>query len=494
MALRFDNAMARLGAPFCVPVRPTPVRAPALLAWNDALARDLGVDADVVPDAAAFAGNVVDVGVLAGAEPVALTYAGHQFGNYVPRLGDGRAILLGEVITPAGRRVDLQLKGSGRTPFSRGGDGRAGVGPVIREFLVSEAMHALGVPTTRSLAAVATGESIVRDDVQPGAVLTRVASSHLRVGTFEYLAGQRDARALRTAVDTALARHYDGVVDAAAPVADRALALLDAVVAAQARLVAHWLSLGFVHGVMNTDNCAISGETLDYGPCAFLDAYDPGRTFSSIDRNGRYAYGNQPRIALWNLARLAEALVVLIDDSEQPAPETVALLEERVNAFVPAFQAAHRAHLAAKIGVGVDVDAAAVAEELLTLMAKDRADFTAVFRRLAGAVDDGADEPVLALFSTQRPAVSAWLSSWRGRLGPERAAVSARLRRTNPAVIPRNGVVEAVVDAAAAGDLAPFRRVHEALARPFDDAADVNADLVAVPGAEQWQHVTFCGT
>ncbi len=488
MALTFDNTMARLGSPFCVPVAPTPVRAPQLLAWNAELAVELGASDS---DPRLWCGNALPE----GAEPVALAYAGHQFGNRVPRLGDGRALLLGEVVTPAGRRLDLQLKGSGRTPFSRGGDGRAAVGPVVREFLVSEAMHALGVPTTRSLAAVATGEPVYRERTEPGAVLTRVATSHLRVGTFEYVAGLRDAGALRVLTDLALARHYAGVVDDDAPVATRALALLDAVVAAQARLVARWWAVGFVHGVMNTDNCALSGETIDYGPCAFLDAYDPGRTFSSIDRHGRYAFANQPAIAQWNLARLAESLVLLVDDSERPSPATVALLEEHVQRFAPAFRAAWQHELARKIGL--PDDAAPLGDELLVLMAKDRADFCTAFHRLAGATHDDAGEgeaAVLALFSTQRPAVAAWLAMWRTRLGEDRAGAAARLRRANPVVIPRNGVVEAAVRAAATGDLAPFQRLRRALARPFDDVDDADADLVAIPGAEQWRYLTFCGT
>jgi uncharacterized protein YdiU (UPF0061 family) len=488
MALTFDNTVARLGAPFCLPVAPTPVRAPQLLAWNDELAHELGGPDD---DPRLWCGNAL----IDGAAPVALAYAGHQFGNRVPRLGDGRAVLLGEVLTPAGRRLDLQLKGSGRTPFSRGGDGRAAVGPVVREFLVSESMHALGVPTTRSLAAVATGEPVYRERAEPGAVLTRVAASHLRVGTFEYVAGLRDAGALRALTDLALARHFPGVVDDDAPMAARALALLDAVVVAQARLVARWWAVGFVPGVMNTDNCAISGETIDYGPCAFLDAYDPGRTFSSIDRQGRYAFAKQPRIAQWNLARLAESLVLLIDDSERPSPSTVALLEEHVERFAPAFRAAWVHELGRKIGL--PADEMALADALLASMAEDRADFSAVFRRLAGAThdeDNDGDAAVLALFTAQRPTVAAWLAAWRARLGEDRAGVTAQLRRANPAIIPRNGLVEAAVRAAAAGDLAPFRRLRRALARPFEDVDAADADLVAVPGAEQWQYVTFYGT
>jgi uncharacterized protein YdiU (UPF0061 family) len=495
MPLRFDNAMARLGHPFCVPVRPTPVRAPRLLAWNKGLADELGADDD---DARLWAGNAV----VAGADPVALAYAGHQFGHFVPQLGDGRAILLGEAVTRDGRRLDVQWKGSGRTPFSRGGDGRAAVGPVLREFLVSEAMHALGIPTTRALAAVATGEAVRRATDEPGAVLTRVAASHLRVGTFAFFAARRDATALRVLTDVALARHHPDVVAPDAPVAERALALLDAVVAAQAGLVARWCAVGFVHGVMNTDNCAISGETLDYGPCAFLDAFDPGRTFSSIDRQGRYAFGNQPRIAEWNMARLAESLVLLVDDGEHPDDATLALLHERVARFAPAFAAAHGRLLADKIAL--DADDAPFALALLQEMAKDRADFTAVFRRLADVAEgadgsddhDGgpADEPVLSLFADARPAVAAWLVAWRRRLGPRRGDAARHLRARNPAVIPRNAVVEAALAAAARGDLRPFDRLRAALARPFDDVDDNDADLVAVPGDEQWRHVTFCGT
>lgn len=484
MPLRFDNRYARLPARFYRRVAPTPVADPAWLAVNEPLGALLGLSEEELrsPELLrALAGN----GALEGAEALALAYAGHQFGGFVPSLGDGRAILLGEVIDAAGARRDVQLKGAGPTPFSRGGDGRAAIGPVLREFLVSEAMHAMGVPTTRALAAVSTGEPVYRERVQPGAVLTRVASSHLRVGTFQYFAARDDREALATLTAHALARHAPEAQDAPSP----ALSLLDHALDAQARLVARWMALGFVHGVMNTDNCAISGETLDYGPCAFLDAYEPRRCFSSIDHQGRYAYLNQPRIAQWNLARLAEALLPLLG---LPDDAAVALLEARVADFSPRFARAWDEALRAKLGLrDARDDDRALAQDLLDLLAAHQADYTLSFRALTRYAADG-DAQHLARIAPPG-ALDAWIARWEARSEGDRAARAEIMRRANPARIPRNHRVEEALSAAVEGDLGPFARLRAALARPFDDDPDF-ADLEEPPGASQWGYRTFCGT
>ncbi len=488
MPLPFEHTYARLPAHFFAKVRPTPVARPALLAINAPLAEELGLSPTELA-------SPEGIEILAGnrvpdsAEPIALAYAGHQFGAFVPRLGDGRAILLGELVGKDGVRRDVQLKGAGRTPFSRGGDGRAALGPVLREFVVSEAMHALGVPTTRALAAVTTGETVFRDPPAPGAVLTRVAASHLRVGTFEYFAARGDREALAQLTGYALARHYPGV-DAAG---GAALALFDAVLQAQARLVARWLGLGFVHGVMNTDNTSIAGETLDYGPCAFLDTHVPSRSFSSIDHGGRYAYGQQPRIALWNLARLGDALIPLVDDDQARAAAT---LTERLEAFPDVFAAAHVEVLRAKLGlVSEGEDDAELARDLLGEMAAHAVDHTLCFRALADAAAVGDIAPVAAMFRDPTR-LRAWATAWLARLdddGGTPAERAARIRRANPAFIPRNHQIEAMITAALGGDLGPFERLRRVLARPYDDQPDA-ADLAAPPGAEQWSYRTFCGT
>ncbi|HJL15128.1 MAG TPA: YdiU family protein [Sandaracinaceae bacterium LLY-WYZ-13_1] len=489
MVIPFDNEYVRLPERLYARVEPTPVKAPSLLRVNRDLAEQLGIDPDALasPEGVeALAGNRP----FEGSEPIALAYAGHQFGNLVPQLGDGRAHLLGEVVDADGVRRDLQLKGSGRTPFSRGGDGRAAVGPVLREYLSSEAMHALGVPTTRALAAVRTGEPIYRETALPGAILLRVARSHLRVGTFEFFAIRRDVEALETLVRHALERHGP------APTGDEppALTLLDAVVGRQASLVARWLGVGFVHGVMNTDNCAISGETIDYGPAAFLDAYDPGRVFSSIDRGGRYAFARQPSIALWNLARLAETLLPLIDDD---ADRAARLATERLDTFRERFEAAHGAVLRAKLGLLEERDDdLGLAEDLLDLMAQDRVDYTLAFRRLHEvAADADASPGLVSLFEAAEP-IEAWLEAWRARRaseGREPAEQAEAMRRANPAFIPRNHRVEEMIAAAMDGDLAPFERLLSVLARPFDDQP-AHAELAEPPGEEQWRYRTFCGT
>ena len=399
--IAFDNSYARLPARFYARLDPAPVAAPQLVRVNDGLAQQLGLDpAELAsPDGVAvLAGNRVPE----GAEPIALAYAGHQFGHFVPRLGDGRAILLGEVVGRDGLRRDIQLKGSGRTPFSRGGDGRAALGPVLREYLVSEAMAALGVPTTRTLAAVTTGEEVLRETRLPGAVLTRVAASHIRVGTFQYFAARDDIEAMRLLADHAIARHYPECTGAEAPYPS----LLRAVVTRQAELVARWMLIGFVHGVMNTDNTSIAGETIDYGPCAFMDTYDPATVFSSIDHAGRYAYGNQPRIAHWNLARLAEAMLPLLGEDDEKA---LAAAHEALAGFAPRFEAAIAQGLRAKVGLATEQEGDdALAQDLLARMAQNEADFTRTFRSLCdAAADSGGDAAARALF-TDGTAYDAW--------------------------------------------------------------------------------------
>jgi protein adenylyltransferase len=490
LRIRFDNGYARLPDRFYARLPPTPVAAPRLVRVNAPLAERLGIDP------AALAGPE-GVEVLAGnripegADPIALAYAGHQFGGFVPRLGDGRAILLGEVVAPDGARFDLQLKGSGRTPFSRGGDGRAALGPVLREYVVSEAMAALGIPTTRSLAAVTTGQPVYRETALPGAVVTRVAASHIRVGTFQFFAARGDVEGVRTLLDHAVARHYPEAAAAERP----ALALLQGVIARQAELVARWLLVGFIHGVMNTDNTTVSGETIDYGPCAFMDAYDPATVFSSIDHQGRYAYGNQPRIMQWNLARLAETLLPLLAEEEQAAIE---LAQDALSAFPPRFEAAYRGGLSRKIGLATArEDDFELAQDLLARMAEGGADFTLAFRRLCdAAAGPEGDAAVRALFADPA-AYDAWAARWRARLAEEPAppaAIAAAMRAANPAFIPRNHLVEEAIAAAVEReDLAPFEALVEVLARPFEDQP--GRDRYAEPPLpEQRVLRTFCGT
>ncbi len=486
--LGHDNSYRRLPSRFYAAVEPVPVAEPRLIAFNRQLAHDLGLDVDAVEGRAAalFSGNEI----ASDAEPIALAYAGHQFGQFVPQLGDGRAVLLGEVVDAAGRRRDVQLKGSGPTPFSRRGDGRAALGPMLREYIVSEAMHALGIPTTRALAVVTTGEPVYRETVLPGAVLTRVAASHVRVGTFQYFAARRDDEAVKLLADHVIERHYPDAARAAHPY----LALLEAVTQAQASLIARWLHVGFIHGVMNTDNMAISGETIDYGPCAFLDAYDPAEVFSSIDHGGRYAFANQPTIAQWNLARFAETLLPLIDPETDKAIEAaIAVIE----AFPAHFKAAWLAGMRAKIGLArtEEGDEPLIAA-LLEAMHQGRADYTLTFRQLAdAAADDLADRNLRALFK-QESAMADWLSRWRSRLAREASAPherAAAMRAVNPAIIPRNHRVEQALAAAQSGDFVPFRRLTAALARPFDDDAAF-ADLTTPPAPHERVTQTFCGT
>ena len=488
MAIVFDNSYARLPERFFAPVRPLRSPSPALIQVNGDLASELGLDAEWLAGPAGL-DMLCGRAIADGSVPIAQAYAGHQFGNFVPQLGDGRAILLGEVVDRHGRRRDIQLKGAGRTPFSRGGDGRAALGPVLREYLISEAMAALGIPTTRALAAVTTGEQVVRETVLPGAMLTRVASSHIRVGTFQYFAARGDVEAIRLLADHVIARHYP----AASTAARRYRALLDAVIFAQANLVARWLLIGFIHGVMNTDNMSVGGETIDYGPCAFMDAYDPATVFSSIDRMGRYAYGNQPQIAHWNLTRFAETLLPLLDENQDAAVEQA---HDALAAFGPAFEQAYFGGLRRKVGLGSDEDGdIALINTLLTRMTQNQVDFTLFFRAL-GLAASGEVEPARALF-VDPTAFDTWASDWRVRLsreGPDAESRRLAIEAVNPAFIPRNHQVEAMITAAIErADFSPFHRMLDVLSRPFEDQSDAK-DLAEPPLPHERVAATFCGT
>ena len=486
----FQNTYAALPDGFFARVAPTPVASPRLIKLNRPLALRLGLDPDRLasPEGAEI---LAGKRLPDGAEPIAMAYAGHQFGHFVPQLGDGRAILLGEVIDVDGVRRDIQLKGSGPTPYSRRGDGRAALGPVLREYIVSEAMAALGIPTTRSLAAVITGESVIRETLLPGAVLTRVASSHIRVGTFQYFAARGDTDGVRRLADHVIARHYPEVSEAERPYH----ALLEGVIARQAELVARWLLVGFIHGVMNTDNTSISGETIDYGPCAFMDHYDPAAVFSSIDEQGRYAYANQPRIALWNLTRLAECLLPLFtDDKDKAIEQAQSILAE----FPGKFTAAYQSGLRQKIGLFTEQDGdEALVQDLLDAMAGNRADFTLTFRRLSEAAGDaGRDQDVRALFADP-DAYDQWAARWRQRVSVEQETPAERaslMRATNPAFIPRNHRIEAMIQAAvAADDYAPFEELLTVLLKPYEDQPAFAA-YAEPPEPHQRVLQTFCGT
>jgi uncharacterized protein YdiU (UPF0061 family) len=476
---------------FYTRIRPTPVERPRLLKFNRALADELVLDVgqlDTDALAAIYSGNVIPRGV----EPIATAYAGHQFGHFVPQLGDGRAILLGQTIDRTGARHDVQLKGSGRTPYSRSGDGRAALGPVLREYLVSEAMHALGIPTTRALAAVATGELVFREGALPGAILTRVAASFVRVGTFQFFAARDDVDGVRQLADYVINRHYPQASSAPQPY----LALLQAVTDAQALLVARWMHVGFIHGVMNTDNMSVSGETIDFGPCAFMDTYDPAAVFSSIDRQGRYAYGNQPHAAVWNLARFAETLLPIIDSSLDRAVE---LASEILATFAARFSEHSLAGMRRKLGLSVREDGdAALAEELLDAMHRNQADFTLTFRALCeAAVNEAGDAAVRALFVNPRD-YDEWAGRWRARLIREPREAERRgaaMRQINPALIPRNHRIEQVIDAAVnALDFGPFEALSAALANPYASPARGFESYADPPGPNERVLQTFCGT
>ncbi len=471
--MTFDNSYARLPKHFYARVEPASVPAPALLAFNDDLAGTLGIGELAEDDdalAAVFGGNRVP----AGAEPIALAYAGHQFGQFVPQLGDGRAVLLGEVVDTGNTRHDVQLKGSGRTPFSRGGDGRSSIGPVVREYLLSEAMHALGVPTTRALAAVCTGQKVYRDEALPGGVLTRVAASHIRIGTFEYFAARGDVAGLKTLADYAIARHYPELADDDRPYA----AFFSAVLAAQARLVAHWMDIGFIHGVMNTDNTAISGETLDYGPCAFMDEFHANKVFSSIDHGGRYAYANQPRILQWNLARLAECLLLLDNDRRRFETELVELSGR--------YEALYLARMRRKLGFTTEGRGdSAIVRDWLRHLQKHELDYTLSFRELADRIDAG-DAARFGAFETE----------WKRRIATQDESADqtrTRMNSVNPLFIPRNHQIERAIQGAIDGDLRIFHELREVLSRPFETQAH-KAEYAKPPLPGERVTQTFCGT
>ncbi|MFC5996029.1 YdiU family protein [Pseudonocardia hispaniensis] len=469
--MEFDDSYARDLPSLSLPWTAAPAPEPELLVLNEVLAEELGVDPNALAEPAGIAllvGRVPE-----GVSAVAQVYAGHQFGTYVPRLGDGRALLLGEVLDRRGQRRDLHLKGSGRTPFARGGDGKAAVGPMLREYLMGEAMHALGIPTTRALAVVATGEQVVRETMLPGAVLARVAASHLRVGTFQYAAATGNPELLRALADYAIARHHP----AAAEAQNRYLEFYRRVIDVQAALVARWMLVGFVHGVMNTDNTTISGETIDYGPCAFMDSYDPATVFSSIDHGGRYAYGNQPPITQWNLARLGETLLPLIDENTDAAIEAAT---EAVNGFIQRYEGHWMTGMAAKLGLA-DPDPQLITD-LLALLHAQRVDFTQFFRALArGTARD--------LF-VDREAFDAWARRREALLPADREAVAAGMDRVNPVYVPRNHRVEEALTAATGGDLTPLRRLLDVLAHPYDERPGLES--YAEPGSGPY--VTYCGT
>lgn len=483
----FDNTYAGLPDHFHRPAKPAAARAPKLIRFNHALAEELGLDVAGADDerlAQVFSGQVIPV----GAAPLAQAYAGHQFGHFNPQLGDGRALLLGEVVSPSGARFDIQLKGSGPTAFSRRGDGMAALGPVLREYIVSEAFAALGVPATRALAAVSTGEQVARETMLPGAVFTRVAASHIRVGTFQFFAAQGDEDAVRTLADYVIDRHYPEARTAENPY----LAMLTRVAERQARLIARWLSIGFIHGVMNTDNMAISGETIDFGPCAFLDEYDPRKVFSSIDERGRYAYANQPGIGQWNIARLAECLLPLLDAEEDKAIEAAnGVLKD----FGDVFQAAWLNAFRAKLGLtGEAEDDRALVSDFLELLHQGGGDFTLTFRMLSKVAGGAAVETLTALFNAPL-GLSHWLTRWRARIDDGRTAAErqAAMEAVNPALIPRNHRIEEAIAAAVYGDFSFFHRLVEALATPYvEDTA--TADLRLPPTPEERVTRTFCGT
>jgi uncharacterized protein YdiU (UPF0061 family) len=475
---------------FFARIEPKPVAKPRLLKFNQALCADLnlgicGLDDEAL--AGIFSGNVAQ----AALEPLAMAYAGHQFGHFVPQLGDGRAVLLGEARDRAGVLRDIQLKGSGRTVFSRGGDGRAALGPVLREYLVSEAMHALGIPTTRALAAVASGEPVVREDLVPGAILTRVAASFVRVGTFQYFAARDDVEAVRLLADYVIERHFPHIKSNAPPY----LALLRAVSDAQASLIAGWMQVGFIHGVMNTDNMAVSGETIDFGPCAFMDAYDKAAVFSSIDRHGRYAYGNQPHVAVWNLARFAETLLPLLDAAAERAVE---LASAELATFAPCFAERWLAGMRRKLGLSAGEDGdAALAEELLDAMQRNQADFTLTFRALADAAEGAQGLAATRSLFANPHDFDEWASRWQLRLARETVQPQARaaaMRQVNPLFIPRNHRIEQVINAAVErDDFGPFAELSSVLAEPYRTLPGFES-YADPPQPNERVLQTFCGT
>jgi uncharacterized protein YdiU (UPF0061 family) len=488
-SILFDNSYAKLPERFYQRVAPTPVPAPELIRVNRELAKRLRIDPDFLTSAdgvAILAGNAV----AAGSEPIALAYAGHQFGHLVPQLGDGRAVLLGEVVDEHGERFDIQLKGSGRTRFSRRGDGRAALGPVLREYIVSEAMAALGIRTTRSLAAVLIGESVMRERATPGGIVTRVASSHLRVGSFQYFAVQEDIEALRLLADYAINRHYPDAAGAKDPY----LAFFDAVIGALAELTARWMLVGFIHGVLNTDNTSIAGETIDYGPCAFMDAYHLDKVFSSIDHHGRYAFGNQPRIIKWNLARFAETLLPLLAGGPDAA---IAAANDRLASFNGCYERAYLVGLRKKLGLRTALEGdLQFGQDLLRRMAENQADFTLTFRALSEAsADPSHDAETRQLFSNPA-AFDQWVKIWRERLAQEDQDPQGRraaMRAVNPMFIARNHRVEEVIAAAEKGNFQPFDELNTVLQTPYDDQPEFARYAMPPMPLEEVQQ-TFCGT
>jgi uncharacterized protein YdiU (UPF0061 family) len=488
-AFLFDNSYARLPSQFFARQVPSLATDPRLIKLNEALAEELGLDVSLLKrdGAAIFSGNLVP----AGADPLAMAYAGHQFGQFVPQLGDGRAILLGEVIDRNGKRRDIQLKGAGQTPFSRRGDGRAALGPVLREYIVSEAMHALGVPTTRALAAVITGQPVYREDAVPGAVFTRVAASHIRVGTFQFFAARGDTEGVKALADYVIERHYPRARDSIRPY----LALFEAVAERQAALIARWLHVGFIHGVMNTDNMTISGETIDFGPCAFMDTYDPATVFSSIDRQGRYAYANQPAIGQWNLARLAETLLPLFDADLDKA---VDLANAAIKDYGERFQAHWLAGMRRKIGLASDeADDLDLVQALLALLQEQEADFTLSFRRLSALANDAGTEAAFSQGFKNPGSTTAWLARWRDRLERDPLSPSDRareMRQVNPAFIPRNHRIEqAITSAVEDDDFSLFDALLEVLSRPYEEQPAF-APYMQPPEPTERVLQTFCGT
>lgn len=489
--MRFDNSYAKLPEQFYARLTPSPVKAPNLIKLNVPLANDLGLNEAFLSSEEGIqvlAGNQV----LTGSDPIAMAYGGHQFGGWVPQLGDGRAMLLGEVLDRNGKRFDIQLKGSGRTPFSRNGDGRAWFGPVLREYVVSEAMAALNIPTTRALAVVSSGEAVVREDYFPGAILTRVAQAHIRVGTFEFFAARSDVTSLNILADYTIERFYPEARDTADPY----LSLFENVLAGQAALIAKWLGVGFIHGVMNTDNMSIAGETLDYGPCAFMDGYHPDTVFSSIDYRGRYAYANQPKMAKWNLASFASTLLPLIDSDKEKAAKKMTLA---LDIFDEIFATERQSIFCTKLGlVPREEGDTALINDFLNLMADENTDFTQTFRGLCDL--PGTEEPSPAasvrVDFNNTQAFKNWESAWQARLRREPRSlkeIQTNMRAVNPAFIPRNHLIEQMIAAALNEDFAPFERLNEVLSRPYDDQPEF-ADLQAPPKRDEIVHRTFCGT
>ena len=490
MAFRFQNSYSNLPDRFYARLNPSPVPQPELVKLNRSLANELGLDLKELEGengAQILGGNLVPE----GAAPLAMAYAGHQFAHFVPQLGDGRALLLGEVLDPKGNRFDIQLKGSGPTPFSRAGDGRASLGPVLREYLVSEAMHALGIRTTRSLAAVTTGDLVYRETALPGAVLTRVASSHLRIGTFEYFAVRGDTEGVKLLADYAIDRHYPKLKDSSDPY----FALLDSVLEAQAKLVASWMRVGFIHGVMNTDNMSISGETIDYGPCAFMDEYDPQTVFSSIDRRGRYAFARQPMIAQWNLARLAETLIPLMSGGKEKAIEQAT---QCVQSFVPRFEKLWLNELGKKLGIiQPEAKDTELLASLLERMQSEKSDYTLTFRKLSDAVAKGKEGILAANLFSDSTSFGDWVDQWLGRLGEQGNSLgdcAQLMKQQNPAYIPRNHRVEEALEAAIQErDFSLFESLLTVLSRPYELRAEFDA-YTRPPKEDERVLATFCGT